>query len=85
MKKLLLVVLFVMLFVVSTGVFADADYLEVSVPSTTREANIPAYFLLPEKDSVFSKYKLPLGKLITISSTPSKSLSLNPIACSYAL
>ena len=50
MKKLLFVVFVLMLFVGWTGVFADADYSEVSIPSTTREANIPAYFLLPKGD-----------------------------------
>ncbi len=50
MKKLLFDVCVVLLCVISTGVFADADYLEVSVPSTTREAAIPAYFLLQEED-----------------------------------
>ncbi len=48
MKKLFFAVCVVLLCVISAGVFADADYLEVSVPSTTREAAIPAYFLLPE-------------------------------------
>ena len=48
MKKLLLVVCVVFLLAVSTNVFADADYLEASVPSTTREASIPAYFLVPD-------------------------------------
>ena len=50
MKKLFFAVCVVLLCVISAGVFADADYLEVSVPSTTREAAIPAYFLLPEGD-----------------------------------
>ncbi len=48
MKKLLLVVCVLMLLVMSTAVFADAEYLETGVPSTTREATIPAYFLVPE-------------------------------------
>ena len=50
MKKLFFAVCIVLLCVISAGVSADADYLEVSVPSTTREAAIPAYFLLPEGD-----------------------------------
>lgn len=48
MKKLVCLVFVMMMLVISTNVFADADYLEVPVESTTREALIPAYFLLPE-------------------------------------
>ena len=51
MKKLLFVFCALMLLAVSAIAFADADYLEVSVPSTTRDAQIPAYFLLPEGDA----------------------------------
>ena len=51
MKKLLFVLCVVMMFVFGVNaVLADADYLETSVPSTTREASIPAYFLVPEGD-----------------------------------
>ena len=51
MKKLLFVLCVVMMFVFGfNSVWADADYLETSVPSTTREASIPAYFLVPEGD-----------------------------------
>ena len=51
MKKLLFVLCVVMMFVFgANAVWADADYLETSVPSTTREASIPAYFLVPEGD-----------------------------------
>ena len=51
MKKFLLVVCVLMLLTFSANVFADAEYLETGVPSTTREATIPAYFLLPEGDA----------------------------------
>ena len=52
MKKLLLVVCVLMMFVFCANtVFADAEYLEVSVPATSREASIPAYFLLPEGET----------------------------------
>ena len=52
MKKLMYVVCVVLLLaVLNTAVFADADYLQVSVASTTRDAQIPAYFLLPEGDA----------------------------------
>ena len=48
MKKLLCLVFVMLMLAISTNVFADADYLEVGVESTTREASIPAYFLIPE-------------------------------------
>lgn len=48
MKKLLYIVCVLMILAFCTNVFADADYLEVPVPSTTRDISIPAYFLLPE-------------------------------------
>lgn len=49
MKKILFVSILCLL-VFTAAVFADAEYLETGVPSTTREATIPAYFLLPEGD-----------------------------------
>lgn len=52
MKKLFFVVCVVLLLAaLNAAVFADADYLETSVPSTTRDAAIPAYFLLPEGEA----------------------------------
>ncbi len=52
MKKLFLAFCILMMFVLGTNsIWADADYLEVPVPSSSREISIPAYFLLPEGDA----------------------------------
>ncbi len=52
MKRLFYAVcVLLLLAAMNAVVFADADYLEVSVPSTTRDADIPAYFLLPEGEA----------------------------------
>jgi pimeloyl-ACP methyl ester carboxylesterase len=49
MRKLFFVVFVLMIFMIgANAVFAEANYLETAVPSTTRDATIPAYFLLPE-------------------------------------
>ena len=71
MKKLMYVVCVVLLLaVLNTAVFADADYLQVSVASTTRDAQIPAYFLIrwSHADSSISAADCAAG-LIYISAT----------------
>ena len=51
MKKVLFIICLLMFFALGANcVSAEADYLEIAVPSTTRDASIPAYFLVPETD-----------------------------------
>lgn len=51
MKKILVVCILVLSMLVSMSAFADAEVVEVGVPSTNRDIEIPAYFTLPEGDA----------------------------------
>ena len=48
MKKFLVVCVMLLTLVFSLSAFADVEVVEVTVPSTNREAQIPAYFTVPE-------------------------------------